>query len=173
MQNSDPRTDELLKVGLNSDKFWKIIWKQIVQEIFLFQNQFHVKICCVLKVSDQNLTCGKKDVSKFDMLQNFPIPKKTNCLKLTENLTYFEILDSKSDALLKTCFKTCFFLESLDSKTVFFLFFLYIMVFDKSHNWGCWRSCGIEGSKSDFLQANHSSKSLFIQIKFTSKCDLL
>ena len=28
-----------------------------------------------------------------------PIPEMTSCLKLTENLTYLEILDSKSDAL--------------------------------------------------------------------------
>ena len=47
----------------------------------------------------------------------------TSCLKLTENLTYFELLDSKADALLKTCFKICFFFESLDSKTFFSLFF--------------------------------------------------
>ena len=108
---------------MNADFFWKIFWKQIVQQNFIFQNQFYVKTCCVVKISDQNLTCGKKDVSKFDMLQRIPIPKKTNCLKLTENPTYFEILDSRLTRCWKPVSKSVSFLKVLIQKLFFFLFF--------------------------------------------------
>ena len=55
--------------------------------------------------------------------EKIPIQKMTSCVELTKNLTYFETLDSKSDALLKTCSKIWFFSKVLIQKLFFFHFF--------------------------------------------------
>ena len=100
----------------------------------------------------QNLTCCKISDSKNDEL--FKVDRKSDIFWNSWFKVWRVVKNLFQNLFLfwKFWFKNCFF----------FPFFLYIMVFDKSHNWGSWRFCGIEGSKSDFLQANHSSKYFFL-----------
>ena len=59
--------------------------------------------------------------------------------------------------VVRNLFQNLILFESLLSETVYYPFFLHIMVFEKAHTWRNCRFCGVKGSKKDIRQANHSS----------------
>ena len=90
----------------------------------------------------------------------------TSCVKLSKRLTYFENLDSKSDAFLNTCFKTWYFSKVMIRKLFFLPFFRQLVVFEKTHNCKSWRFHGLKRSKMwHFLKGNiHQSLFLYKSI---------
>ena len=100
----------------------------------------------------QNLTCCKNSDSKNDEL--FKVDRKSDIFWNS----WFKVW-----RVVENLFQNLFLFWKSWFKKCFFSFFLYIRVFEKSQNWRSWRLCGIEGSKIVFLQANQSSKYLFIQ----------
>ena len=90
----------------------------------------------------------------------------TSCVELTKNLTYSEFLDSKSDALLKTCFKIWLFSKVLVGKLFLPPLFHELVIVEKTHNCKSWRFPGVKWCKIDFLEANLSSKSVFFTNQF-------
>ena len=74
----------------------------------------------------------------------------TSCLELTKNLTYSEFFDSKSDALLKTCFKIWLFSKVLVGKLFLPPLFHELVVVEKTHNCKSWRFPGVNWCRIDF-----------------------
>ena len=93
----------------------------------------------------------------------------TGCVKLTKNLTYSEFLDSKSDALLKTCFKIWFFSKVFKRNCFFFHTFHQWVVFEKTHNCKNWRFHGLKISEKCFSESKTFDKVCFCTNQFHFK----
>ena len=83
---------------------------------------------------------------KWHAIETF-IQKMTSCVKLCKKLTYFENLDSKSDAFLNTYFKTSYFSKVLIRKLFFLHFFRQMVVIEKMHSCKKWRFYWVKGPK--------------------------
>ena len=101
-----------------------------------------------------------------------PVQKMRSCVELNKSLTYFEILHSNSDTLLKTCFKIWFFSKVLKGNWFFFHSFHQLMVFEKTHNCKSWRLHGLIRSKKVFFWKQNIHQSLFCtnQFHFKNSC---
>ena len=108
------------------------------------------KIWRVVKRMFQNLTLSKNCDSKNDEL-----------VDLTKILTYFDFLDSKSDALLKTFFEIWFFSKVLIGNWFFFHSFHQLVVFEKTHSCKIWRFHGLKRSKNCFSESKTFDKICF------------
>ena len=86
----------------------------------------------------------------------------TSCVDLTKILTYSELLDSKSDALLKTCFKIWFFSKVLIEKYSFFHAFHQLMFFEKTHSCKIWRFPGLKHPKKVTFSKQIIRQSVFL-----------
>ena len=149
----------------------KIVWKQIVQERLMLRNQFHVKICCLVKIYVPNLMCGKRMFWNLTRGKTSDTKKKTSCIKLTRN--WF---------ILKILIRIWRFVKNLFQNEILFQSFVWITVFFPFLN-NCWLLSkrkaatlaffGVKRSKSDCLKAELSSESVFSQINFTSKSNAL
>ena len=126
--------------SLNSDalnKSWFKFWRYAEYQL---KNWQHVNSLI------QKLTRCKSSESKNDEL--FKVGLKSFLFWIS----WFKVW-----RVVKNLFQNLILFESFHSETVYYPFFLHIMVVEKAHNWKIWRFCGVKGSKNDFLQANHSS----------------
>ena len=141
----------------SSDAMW-IFNLHIDTKFFIFLKNLR-RCKKVVNISDQNLTCGKM------MFQNLTCCKNSD----SKNHELFKV-DWKSDIfwnswfkvgrVLKTCFKIWFLSKFFIQKLLFIHFFSISWFLRKqiTADVGVLRH---KNSKRDFLQAKHSSKSVF------------
>ena len=124
-----------------------IFWKQnIHQNLFLYKSIPLQNLMRCKTFFFRNMTSSKTFDSKF-----FELWKNGSGSKA------FETLDSKSDALLKHCFKIWFF-SKVSIGDMFFLLWFYdfyqLVAFGKANRCKNWRFQGLKRSKIGFLKAN-------------------
>ena len=93
----------------------------------------------------------------------------TICVDLTKILTYFDFLDSKSELLLKNCFKIWFFSKVLEGNCFFFNSFHQMEFFEKTHNCKNWRFHGLKRSKKWLSERKTIIKVCFCSNQFHFK----
>ena len=129
------------------------MWKKLLK--------FLIKVWHVVKRMFRNLTCCINSDSKNDEL--FKVDWKSE--KFWNS--WFKVW-----RVVKTCFKIWFFSKIFTRKLFIMLFFSISWLLRKQIT----ADVGVLSDKKFqkyFLQAKHSSKSVFLQIKFTSKSDPL
>ena len=123
---------------------------------------FLIEVWLVVKRMFQNLTCCKNSDSKNYEL--FKVDWKSEKFRIS----WFKVW-----RVVKTCCKISFFSKFFIQK----LFIIHFFSISWSLRKQITAEVGVLGDKKfqkNFLQAKHSSKSVFfLQIKFTSKSDLL
>ena len=107
---------------------------------------------------------------------NALVQKKTSSVKFTKNLTIYDILGSKSDALLKTFSKIWFFSKVLIGELFFFQIFHQLMAFAEALNCKNWRFHGVKWSESVFWKQNfHQNLFLYksIPLQNLMRCKII